>query len=302
MKQPESELDEFFEDNEEVLEVQHAELKPITIGGQTVKAYRMPNGDYRWSMRGASEAVGFGEYWLRDTLRAGGPARVRLVEYGFVGDILKTHGTGVIEPHLISSADFTAIIVYAARAGRPQGWALLIASMQETLERRADYAFGVIRSEEEYRQKFEYRYASILLNKDLRAAIGEWLEEKGEDFVREYCRKHNIHGGKRAVYAYTLGQINKKVFGAYKKEINGLLDLPAYQTPKDSVHVLQLQRMTQLEELGAKYIRKKGVDPVEAIDQAAEVLMIDPEPPKLGDRMTRRDVRRIQAILKSSES
>ena len=69
-----------------------------------------------------------------------------------------------------------AMIVYAAVIGmRKQAIALLAAALYETLERRADHAFGIVRDEDEYIQKFEYRHASILLNKDLRSAKSFYL-------------------------------------------------------------------------------------------------------------------------------
>ena len=48
--------------------------KDITIGGIPIPVYMMPDGEYRWSMRQASKAVGFNEAWLSGTLRAGGNA------------------------------------------------------------------------------------------------------------------------------------------------------------------------------------------------------------------------------------
>jgi len=64
------------------------------------------------------------------------------------------------------------------QSGR-QAIALLAAALYETLERHADHAFKIIRDEDEYIQKFEFRYASILLNKDLRSANGDALAPFG---------------------------------------------------------------------------------------------------------------------------
>ncbi len=78
-----------------------------------------------------------------------------------------------------------------------------------------------------------------------------------------------------------------------KKTINEVLDVKYYETPKDNVHVTQLQRYAQIEDLAVKYIRRKGVEPTGAINAAAEALMIDVEEPRLGDRITRQDVHRV---------
>jgi len=273
--------------------IERVKSKDITIGGIPIPVYMDGDGEYRWSMRQASKAVGFNEGWLSDTLRTEGNALSRLKGYGFKGDIVEFQGQGFIEGNLISTEDFMAMIMYAAVIGRRrQAIALLAAALYETLERRADHAFGIIRDEDEYIQKFEFRYASILLNKDLRSAIGEWIENN-QASLQEYTRQYSIKGGQRGVYASALGKIYQLLFGRNKKEINELLDVKHYETPKNNVEVTQLQRIAQIEDLAAKYIRRKNMNPLEAICAAAEALMIDVEEPRLGDRITRQDVYRV---------
>ena len=266
--------------------------KTLTIGGINMLAYMMPSGEYRWSMRQASKAVGYNESWLSDTLKADSGALQKLEGYGFKGDYIETTGRGFIESNLISTEDFMAAILYAAVIGfkRP-AVARMAASMRETLERRADHVFGVIRDEDEYVQKFEYRYASMILNKDLRGAIGDWIEQQSN--LKDYLKGHSIAGGQRGLYATTLGTIYKIIFGKHKKEINQHLDVAEYRTLKDTVHVTQLQRIANVEDLARKYIERKGVGPIEAVEAAAEALMIDMEEPRLGDRVTREDVHKV---------
>lgn len=123
-------------------------------------------------------------------------------------------------------------------------------------------------------------YASILLNKDLRSAIGAWIEEN-QDSLQSYTRQYSIKGGQRGIYASALGKIYQLLFGMQKKSINEALDVKYYETPKNNVHVTQLQRIAQIEDLSAKYIRRKGMNPLDAINAAAEALMIDVEEPRL---------------------
>ncbi|WP_144051248.1 hypothetical protein [Calothrix sp. PCC 7507] len=151
----------------------------------------------------------------------------------------------------------------------------------------------------EYIQKFEYRYASIMLNKDLRAAIGDWIEN--EQNIQNYTKTYSIRGGQRGIYASALGAIYKVLFGRNKAQINEFLDVATYKTPKDNVDVNQLQRIAQIEDLAAKYIRRKSLNPIEAIRAAADALMIEVEEPKLGDRITRQDVHRVLDAKKASK-
>ncbi|MGQ9871407.1 hypothetical protein, partial [Leptodesmis sp.] len=129
--------------------IERVESKDITIGGIPIPVYMDGDGEYHWSMRQASKAVGFNEGWLSDTLRTEGNALSRLKGYGFKGDIVEFQGQGFIEGNLIPTEDFMAMIMYAAVIGmRRQAIALLAAALYETLERRADHAFGVIRDED----------------------------------------------------------------------------------------------------------------------------------------------------------
>lgn len=281
-------------------EGERAKKKDITIGGIPMPVYMMPNGEYRWSMRQVSIAVGFSEGWLSETRRAGGNALAKLEEYGFKGDFIEDK-VGFIESNLVSTEDFMAAIMYAAVVGykRP-AIALMAAAFYETLERRADHAFGVIRDEDEYIQKFEYRYASIILNKSLRAAIKDWIQNNQDD-IQEYTKEHSIRGGQRGIYGTALGMIYQVIFGKNKGEINQLLDVAPYRTPKDTVHVTQLQRIAQIEDLATKYIERKGLSPLEAIKAAGDALMIEIEEPKLGDRVTRQDVHRVLGAKKEAK-
>lgn len=130
-------------------EVSYGKNKTITIGGIPMSVYMMPNGEYRWSMRQVSKAVGFNEAWLSETLRAKGNALHKLKGYGFKGDYESQQEQGFIESYLISTEDFMAVIMYAAlvRYCRP-AISLMVAAIQEALERRADHGFGVVRDNE----------------------------------------------------------------------------------------------------------------------------------------------------------
>lgn len=130
-------------------EVSYGKNKTITIGGIPMLVYMMPNGEYRLSMRQVSKAVGFNEGWLSETLLAKGNALHKLKGYGFKGDYESQQEQGFIESYLISTKDFIAVIMYAVFVEyRRPAISLMAAAMQETLERRADQAFGVVRDNE----------------------------------------------------------------------------------------------------------------------------------------------------------
>jgi len=69
-----------------------AKTKLILLGGSEIPVYLMPDGEYRWSMRQVSKAIGFNEGWLSDTMRAEGNALQVLKEKGFKGDLIELSG------------------------------------------------------------------------------------------------------------------------------------------------------------------------------------------------------------------
>ena len=134
------------------MKIESEKSRDVTIAGTSIPVYIGSDGEYRWSMRQVSQALGFNEGWLNYTLSAGDNTLTRLKDYGFKGKISKLRGQDLTEVDLISTEDFMAMIIYAAVMGmRRQAFALL-AALHGTLERRADYAFGINRDEDEYIQ------------------------------------------------------------------------------------------------------------------------------------------------------
>lgn len=113
----------------------------------SVDGYKLPNGDYRVSITGASETLGFNKNWLsRVTATEGKPLKV-LQSMGFTGyridgRISRSDKSGASSVSTISLNDFKILIVYAAQQDKPEAIALNAALIQTALTDFFKDAFG----------------------------------------------------------------------------------------------------------------------------------------------------------------
>jgi hypothetical protein len=272
--------------------------KTILIGKMEVAVYLLPDKTYRWSMQQASLLAGFNKSWLSDTVADKTKRFEDLKVYGFKELDIQHVPDRFLGIKLIPTQSFMAVIMLAAYEGRPEAIALLIASMQETLERRADHAFGIIKNEREYQLKFDTRYDSIALNINLKTAINDWIDRQTESQFDIYCKKHGIHS-RGGVFGKTIGTVYQVLFGKTKSEINEFLGVTdKSSTPRDTIWSLQLQNITQIEILSAKLITSYDDDPINAVLKAAKRLLIEIEEPRLGDRVSLKQAHKKKDKLK----
>ena len=96
--------------------------------GLEIDSYRMPNGEFRVSMSGASVLIGYSPNWLSRTLSRSGTAMKSLQGLGFSGQtqkvVLPDMRLNSESPSTISIPDLSALILYAASNGKPQAIAL----------------------------------------------------------------------------------------------------------------------------------------------------------------------------------
>lgn len=124
----------------------------IILGTVLVEVFQLPNGEYRLSQTQVTEAIGKRNRSIIEFL--GGKSQEALPYKGFeLSESLAVEGANKpITPIPISIA--TAYWRYWDKKGNPQATAIIDGCVQEAIERRADVAFGVYRSEEEYNQRF----------------------------------------------------------------------------------------------------------------------------------------------------
>lgn len=103
-----------------------AQRKEILFAPDVViDGYKLPGGEYRVSVTGASTIVGFSRQWLSQVHTRGGKTWRALQGEGFTGSHLEVRLTrndlsGASIVKTISLDDFAAVIFYAASCGKKQ--------------------------------------------------------------------------------------------------------------------------------------------------------------------------------------
>lgn len=164
-------------------EAYKAERETVTFfDGLTVDGYRMPNGEFRVGIAGASQVLGYGKEWLGRVLKRGGNTVKALRGIGFTEEVEKVatrsiRGGGA-EAQTISLDDFNRLIVYAVMDQRPAALALQLSLTKLSLNDFFLDAFGEPPlTIGEKRRLFYETYASTI-------SPQQWLEMDREEILR----------------------------------------------------------------------------------------------------------------------
>lgn len=159
-----------------------AEYRTVTFfEGLEVDGYRMPNGNFRVSLIGASKVLGYAENWLYRLLdRETGTSIKVLRSLGFTGKIEKVvcetlKGNRVCQT--ISLRDFNRVIAYAVSRGRKAALALQLSFTALSLDDFFRDAFSEpLLSIDEKRELLYRVYASTI-------SPGDWTQMDREDIL-----------------------------------------------------------------------------------------------------------------------
>lgn len=146
--------------------------------GLEVDGYRMPSGEFRVGLTGASEVLGFERNWLGRVLERGGNTLKALQGLGFTEEIQKVVTKSGRPPETISLRDFNRLISYAVFDGKKAALALQLALTELSLTDFFKDAFGEpALTIEEKRQLFYEAYAATI-------SPEEWRKMDREDILR----------------------------------------------------------------------------------------------------------------------
>jgi hypothetical protein len=156
-----------------------AERATVTFfNGLSVDGYRMPNGEFRVGVTGASEVLGYGREWLGRVLTRGGNTLKTLQGLGFTEEIQKVATKSGRPPETISLRDFNRLISYAVFDGKRPALALQLALTEVALNDFFRDAFGEPPlSISEKRQLFYEAYARTISPEN-------WRQMDREEIIR----------------------------------------------------------------------------------------------------------------------
>ncbi len=145
------------------LELLKAKRDSIDLGSRKLAVFQMPNGEYKLSQEQCMTAIGKNvrknDSSFRDFLASKSPEA--LPYKGFESGTFKVEGSNKpINPIPIALA--VAYWTKESIAGNQEASRLLGACAVESIERRADKVFGVIKTESEYNHRFEEVFQAVV--------------------------------------------------------------------------------------------------------------------------------------------
>lgn len=147
---------------------------------------------------------------------------------------------------------------------------VLEASLAESLERRADAAFGVLRTEEERNIQFAVRLEGI-------CSRHFWT-----DTICEYIKTHEVSENyKRFIYSNVSDCVNLKLFGMKAKTVREHFDLPDGALLRDFLPSETLKIIDTIEKATALRVRQTDSEPYQALKDVISLLGIEPDPNRL---------------------
>lgn len=165
------------------MEIIRAERQTVTFfDGLQVDGYRMPDGEFRVGITGASTVLGYSENWLQRVLnRESGRSIKSLRGLGFTEEIQKVvseTSRGDREAQTIGLRDFNRLISYAVFDGKKAALALQLALTEVALNDFFRDAFGEPPlSIDEKRRLFYEAYARTI-------SPEEWRQMDREDILK----------------------------------------------------------------------------------------------------------------------
>jgi hypothetical protein len=234
-----------------------AERDTILLGDISLEVFKMPDGQYRLSQIQVAEAVGKDEPLFQKFRTSKSPearccSGFRSRKIGIEGNNIKV---SVIPVGLARAYWVDESIAQNAAASR-----LLGACAVESIERRADIAFGIKRTEEEYNQRFAIRVdLKDVKRKKFVSAIAHWLH------------KQKIYGSKggQTYFKEAHDRINLGLQNLRSRDIKTLNNLPKSALIRDYFDVDVLVTYSSISQIAANFLNNKmACNPIEAVDMA----------------------------------
>lgn len=167
----------------------------VEIGSFTVDGFMLPDGSYKMSLTQAAEIVGLGVQNASDFLRS--KALKSLLGESYTPQIFEIESDdqdrGQSRIRALPLEIVRKYWLWQAYRGNKQSLALVDALLAETLERRFDQAFGVIRTEDERNERLSERMVEQL-EANLKDAFDFEAATRAEnDYLMSVLRQNGIN-------------------------------------------------------------------------------------------------------------
>lgn len=239
----------------------------IKLGDIALDVFQLPDGQYRYSQTDAFMSIADEGYYTKQAAKryiekTTSKQAQTLIPQGF-SCIEKVKIEGENQTfNAISQADVSNLWLLFAMNGNAKAVRLLSALAQEGLERRADVAFGVVRSEEERNARLEFRIQTKMTRRTL------------TDSIKEYIARHPELSDNypKFVYSNCSDHLNLVVLGAKSKQVKAELDLKQTGLLRDVIPFASLRELEAIENVAGRLIDAEDLEPLEAVKKAISIM------------------------------
>ena len=237
----------------------------IKLGNIEIEVFQLQSGTYYYSQTQAFMAIANDVYDTKQAAKryiekiTSKQAQTYIPE-GFDGiEKVKISGER-ITINAITQSDVTKLWKLFALDGNVKAVDLLTSCAIEALERRADAAFGKVRSEEEYNNRLAARLKGKQTRRTMTDSIRDWLERHSDE-ISDNTRKF--------IYSNVSDCLNRAVFN---KSASQLCEERKCEKEKlrDTHDDKELKKIDSHEEFTMKLIDKFDRPPLEAMKEAIE--------------------------------
>lgn len=223
----------------------------ITLGDVELDCFQMPGGAYRYDYKFIADLIGRDKTILSNKKS---PYSIKaLTGNQETNQSVKIEGIGYSYAS-ISEQDLISALGSLIRLGHLDILALLLACTAESLERRADTAFGKIRTEQERNERFTIRRDGIV-------SRNFWT-----DCIDAYIATHDVSDNyKRWIYIQVSDMVNKAILGVPAKAFRESLGLPDNVSTRDHLNSNQLRHIRGIEEAAAMRCKRDDLCPKQAL-------------------------------------
>ncbi|MGL5075111.1 MAG: hypothetical protein ACRDBG_04635 [Waterburya sp.] len=233
----------------------------ICIGNIKLDCYQMPDGSYRMSQTQVLQIIEIQARrytQIRDSKEAQSFALKEIELYPITLDNGAKANTIAIE----DVPKVWRVCSKLKRGNQEILEALLDACLLEALERRADAAFGVIRSEEERNIRLQARMDGILSRNFWTETIDRYLQNNE---VSENYRKH--------IYSNVSNLVNRAFLNKNAKQIRQELGLKESDAIRDRLDPTLLKNIDSVERLAGLRVINQKVEPYQALKDAISLVV-----------------------------